>query len=117
MREMSGLVRATSGPELVANLVGDGPGASPAQHAVAAALSLAARLPVTGSVVHSPRSACSSRTSANCRPAGTGVLVVTNSEYRAAQRLAALPLAARRAWLARHLTALRAGQITLGQLP
>jgi hypothetical protein len=117
MREMSGLVRASSGPELVANLVGDGPSASPAQHAVAAALSLAARLPVTGSASHSSRSACSSRTSAGCRPADTGVLAVSNSEYRAAQRLAALPLAARRAWLARHLTALRAGQITLGQLP
>jgi hypothetical protein len=35
----------------------------------------------------------------------------------AASRLAALPAAARHAWLAGHLTALRAGRITLAQLP
>ena len=35
----------------------------------------------------------------------------------AAARFAAQPLAARHAWLAAHLTALRAGHITLGQLP
>ena len=37
--------------------------------------------------------------------------------FAAARRLAALPPATRRAWLAAHLTALRAGQLTLGQLP
>jgi len=35
----------------------------------------------------------------------------------AAKRFAALPAAARHAWLVSHLTALRAGQITLGELP
>jgi hypothetical protein len=35
----------------------------------------------------------------------------------AAQRLAALPAAARHAWLAAHLAALRAGHVTLAQLP
>jgi hypothetical protein len=35
----------------------------------------------------------------------------------AAQRLAALSPAARHAWLAVHLPALRAGHITLAQLP
>jgi hypothetical protein len=35
----------------------------------------------------------------------------------AAQRLAALPAGARHAWLATHLAALRAGQLTLAQLP
>jgi hypothetical protein len=35
----------------------------------------------------------------------------------AAQRFAALPASARHAWLAAHLTALRAGQITLAQIP
>jgi hypothetical protein len=34
-----------------------------------------------------------------------------------AQRFAALPAAARHAWLVEHLAALRAGQITLAQLP
>jgi hypothetical protein len=37
--------------------------------------------------------------------------------YAAAQRFAALPPAARHAWLAAHLAALRSGQLTLGQLP
>jgi hypothetical protein len=37
--------------------------------------------------------------------------------YAAARRLAALPPAARHAWLAAHLAALRSGQLSLGQLP
>ena len=37
--------------------------------------------------------------------------------YAAARRFAALPALARHAWLMRHLTALRAGRITLAQLP
>jgi len=37
--------------------------------------------------------------------------------YAAARRFAALPAAARHAWLATHLAALRSGQLTLGQLP
>jgi hypothetical protein len=37
--------------------------------------------------------------------------------YAAARRFAALPAAARHAWLVTHLGALRAGQVTLGQLP
>jgi hypothetical protein len=35
----------------------------------------------------------------------------------AARRFAALPASARHAWLATHLTALRAGTITLAQIP
>jgi len=37
--------------------------------------------------------------------------------YAAARRFAAMPAPARHAWLVRHLAALRAGQITLAQLP
>ncbi|HLI40398.1 MAG TPA: hypothetical protein VKV35_01975 [Streptosporangiaceae bacterium] len=37
--------------------------------------------------------------------------------YDAARRLAALPAAARHAWLAAHLAALRSGQLTLARLP
>jgi hypothetical protein len=37
--------------------------------------------------------------------------------YAAARRLAALPAAARHAWLAAHLAALRSGRLTLAQLP
>ena len=41
----------------------------------------------------------------------------TGPVYAAARRFAALPAAARHAWLAAHLAALRAGQLTLAQLP
>ena len=41
----------------------------------------------------------------------------TGPVYAAARRLAALPPAARHAWLAAHLTALRSGQLTLGLAP
>ncbi len=37
--------------------------------------------------------------------------------YAAAQRLAALPIAAQHGWLNAHLAALRAGQVTIGELP
>ena len=37
--------------------------------------------------------------------------------YAAARRFAALPAAARHAWLAAHLAALRSGRLSLGQLP
>jgi hypothetical protein len=117
-------VRATTGPAVVGNFVGgDGLGASPAQQAVAAALSTDAGLPVgtenlgppvsRGSHVHGT---CGGR-SAGCGSLGTGRLATGSPVYVAAHRFASLPLAARRAWLAQHLTALRAGQVTLGQLP
>lgn len=41
----------------------------------------------------------------------------TGPVYSAARRFAALPAATRHAWLASHLAALRAGRLTLGQLP
>jgi hypothetical protein len=41
----------------------------------------------------------------------------TGPVYAAARRLAALPAAARHAWLAAHLAAVRAGQLTLQELP
>jgi hypothetical protein len=41
----------------------------------------------------------------------------SGAAYAAARRLAALPPAARHAWLAAHLGALRSGQLTLAQLP
>jgi hypothetical protein len=41
----------------------------------------------------------------------------TGPVYAAARRLAALPATTRRAWLAAHLDALRAGQLTLKDLP
>jgi len=46
-----------------------------------------------------------------------GPLPARGPVYAAAGRLAALPAAARHAWLASHLAALRSGRLTLAQLP
>jgi len=48
---------------------------------------------------------------------GPGPGTATGPVYAAAGRLAGLPAAARDAWLAAHLAALRAGRLTLGELP
>jgi hypothetical protein len=47
----------------------------------------------------------------------TGPGSLAGPVYAAARRFAAQPAAARHAWLAAHLAALRSGQLTLGQLP
>jgi len=95
---------------LVARVTGDGPAASPSQNAVAAALLLAAgQGKLTTDQPPSPQGGIDPGQSPGVAP-GT-------PEYAAAERFAALPEAARRAWLLRHLSALRAGQISLAQLP
>src|SRR5215831_1347685 len=48
IRESADGMRSTAAPSIVASFIGDGPGASPAQHAVAAGLMMAAGLPVHG---------------------------------------------------------------------
>jgi len=111
--QLAGQVKDSIGPAVVASFVDAGSGASAAQQAVAAALTWDAGLPVvtvtTGHAAHCSESRCGSGTAGNLErgsPAET-----------AARRFAELPLATRRAWLMKHLTALRAGQITLAQLP
>jgi hypothetical protein len=97
-------LRSSAGAAIVASVIGDGPGASRAQQAVAAALSVSAGLPrssLPGPVVR--------------RRYTTVPLPVPVRS--AAGRFAALPGPARHAWLVRHLAALRAGRITLAQLP
>jgi len=108
--QLASQVRDISGPAVVASFVGDGPQASDAQHAVVAALSMDAGLPAE--IVYAGLPV----------PHGRGVrysgVLAPGSPIRAAaSRFAALPEAARRAWLTQHLKALRAGQITLEQLP
>jgi hypothetical protein len=117
--EMADNVRLVAGPNIVAGLVGDAPGASQAQQAVAAGLLMAAGLPLPGAAPGQ----CE-RPAARCpapRPGlgagGLPDLAPGSPAYAAARRLAALPAPARHAWLLRNLAALRAGQITLGQLP
>lgn len=121
--QLASQVRATTGTEIIASLVDDGPGASKAQQAVAAALATTARLPsgpllaAAGPAVPRGRfvhGRCDDRRAA-CGVARTPQDSTAVSV--ASRRFAALPLRARRAWLTAHLTALRAGRIALGQLP
>jgi len=105
-------VRTDDGAGLVASVTGFGPGASLAEDAVTAALLLAAGRPVLSA---SPE--------VRGGPAPPPVLVPQpvltpgSPAFAAAHRFAALPATVRHAWLARHLAALRAGRITVAQLP
>jgi hypothetical protein len=112
-------VRSATGPSIVASVTGDGRSASEAQHAVTTALLMAAG--VVPSHLPPPTAPTPSRSGP---PPGTGAggeqyvgAAPGSPAYAAAQRFAALPAAVRRAWLTRHLAALRAGRIGLGQLP
>ncbi|MET8354781.1 hypothetical protein [Micromonospora sp. NPDC005206] len=80
-------LRVDAAPSIVNSVVGGGRNASPAQQAVAEAI------------------------------LGTSTLTPASPAAAAAQRLAALPAATRHAWLMEHVAALRAGQLTLAQLP
>ena len=104
--ELTATVRSTAGPALVASVTGDGPGANPAQRAVAAALRTSAGLPQ--SVL---------RTAPTRQRPNGAIVPLPVPVQTAARRFAALPPQARHAWLVRHLAALRAGRITLAQLP
>jgi hypothetical protein len=111
------------GPALVGNVIGD---QSPAQDAVAAGLLTAAGLrdqaAGPGDQATRPGDQAARPGDQAARPGGLDAgwppdVTPGTPAYAAAQRFAALPAAARHAWLVRHLTALRAGQITLAQLP
>jgi len=129
-------VRTSTGPGIIASVIADGPGASQAQHAVAAALMMAAGLPlrvsppgpppaVGGGSAPAQRARCDH--AASCAPGqvtGPGgvpgqppELAPGSPAAAAARRFAVLPASTRHMWLLRYLTALRAGQITLAQLP
>jgi hypothetical protein len=119
--EQASQVRSTTGPAIVASVTGDGPGASQAQHAVTTALLMAAGvvpsyLPARGTPTASNRAAgpppAADAGGEQFLPATPG-----SPAYAAARRFAALPAAARHTWLAQHLAALRAGRISLEQLP
>lgn len=131
--ELAAQARSSTGPVIIASVVGDAPSASQAQHAVWAALTMAAGLPLEGSPSAASSEPAPSRPK-HCKPpsagcpaptkgsaAGTGTqppeVAKGSPAYAAARRFAALSASARHAWLVQHLTALRAGQITLAQLP
>jgi hypothetical protein len=97
---------------------GAGPG-TPAQQAVQAALLQGAGVPISAQPKVLSMFGLPSWTRASLPPNGNahGPGPATGPVYAAARRLAALSPAARHAWLAAHLGALRSGQLTLGQLP
>jgi hypothetical protein len=125
--QLASMVITMFGPELVARVTGDGPRASPAQNAVAAALMRAAG--VGGVIVtQAPSNQCppvGKPPAGLARRSGPGQADATQSEgvargtptAAAAERFATLPASVRHGWLVRHLAALRAGQITLAELP
>lgn len=119
--QLADQVRATIGPAIIRSFVG--PGASQAQRAIAAGLSMAAGLPAASISTGGPaprdsqvRGRCSNGTS-GCSARAAGRPELRTPVSVAARRFAALPLAARRSWLRGHLAGLRAGHITLAQLP
>ena len=98
------------GPALVADITGARQGANLAQDAVAGALLMLARAhPVGGRPGTWIAGLGTNRALPVVRPGTPG--------YAAAVRFAALSPAARRVWLVRHLPSLRAGRITLADLP
>jgi hypothetical protein len=107
-------VAATYGPALVARVIGDGRAASPAQDAVAAALLTDAGQPPDG--IHSGQPP-GGLDPGGVDPVQSPDVMPGTPAYAAAARFAAVPAAARHAWLVRHLAALRAGRVTLAQLP
>ncbi len=98
-------VRAQVGDALVSSIIGAG-GDGQAQQAVRAGLLMASGV----RFVQPGQRGDGLGTTASGPAPGSAV-------GRAARRFAALPAAARHAWLSAHLPALRAGLITLKQLP
>jgi hypothetical protein len=96
--------RAQVGDALVSVLVGGGRGQ--AQQAVRAGLLMASGVRLAGPGFRGDGLGMTVRGPAPGSPVSA-----------AAARFAALPAAARRAWLSSHLSALRAGNITIGQVP
>ena len=129
-------LRALYGPMIVNELVGlsadeavnVGAGQVPrAQFAVAEALDQALNLTGSGPLTPNVRASGTSAptgaggngaaTGGNGAQAGAGVGTSANPQQAAVHRFAVLPAAARHAWLATHLAALRAGRITLSEIP
>jgi len=91
------------------SFVGTGNGAgSPVQQAVQAALLRGAGIPFAAQ----PELIATAKNGPGPKPGPA-----TGPVYAAARRLAALPTAAWHAWLTAHLAALRAGRLTLKELP
>ncbi len=98
--------------------VGAGTGVgTPAQEAVQAALLQGAGVPFAAQPVTLASSGLLWQAPGSGPGPGDGQKSARGPVYTAARGLAALPAAARHTWLTAHLAALRAGQLTLAQLP
>jgi hypothetical protein len=126
--QMNSTVRYGIGTEIIDTFVGNGPGASAAQYAVTTALLKAARLPPQGPAGAAPGRPCRADRSRRCAAAVRGLRRGVPSQVQhgsgadsaavaAARRFGNLPDLARRAWLTKHLAALRAGLVTVKELP
>ncbi len=109
-RQFADLIRLLSVHAFVS--AGNGAG-TPAQRAVQAALLQGAGVPFAAQ----PTALAIAGLPPSGPSTGNGPGTASGPVYAAARRLAALPAAARHAWLAAHLAALRAGHLTLAQLP
>jgi len=118
-RQSADQLVAAYGPNLVAGVIGDGPRSSPAQNAVARALLKAAGLSEVPdqAPLRSPGRPGGPNGGAGLDPTPWPSVTPGTPTYAASERFAALPAPARHTWLFQHLAALRAGQITLAQLP
>lgn len=112
--QLASEIQLTAGPALVADLTRAGPGASQAQDAVAAALMKLAGLREADLA---GRQAQLGQRSGAVPPPPLPRAIPGTPLYAAMSRFAGLPAAVRHAWLVQHLAELRAGQITLAQLP
>ena len=111
--QLAAVIRSSSGLGLASSIVGAGRHPSPAQQAVLAVLARVSGLPQpTSPPPSTPQAAAGARRRARRHQVAPG-----SPAYAAAQRFAALTPPTRRIWLVRHLPALRAGRITLAQLP
>jgi hypothetical protein len=112
--ELAAQIRSSAGLGIASSVVGAGRHPSPAQQAVLAILARASGLPQPTS----PLRRTPSRSRERAAPSPPAPEPAPGSPaYAAAQRFAALTAPTRRIWLVRHLPALRAGRITLAQLP
>jgi hypothetical protein len=115
--QFAAMIRADAAVNIVARLL-SGPSPDQAQQAVAAALLKGAGVQTLVANASGPGGG----QPGNARQAGPAIAgpptpAFSPAELTAARRFAALPATARHAWLVVHLAALRAGQITLAQLP
>jgi hypothetical protein len=121
--EMASQVATATGPAMLATFVGDHAGAAASQVAVWAALTEVAGHSRSADLLTGASGASPRRQAVICEGSAAACAVLAGlpasspAVRAAAGRFAALPVSVRRAWLAGHLAALRAGQITLSELP